>query len=543
MGRAQRFPRRFCPAAALVLALAWSTMSAAAPFTASDSFNAYDLGELDGGAAGVGWADAWVVSDPASQDRENVVTPPTQPMGLDNGSGGFNGVPFDGANRAVEINGAGQNNSPIRRELATAFSGDSLYFSYLFRETSGLDNSDFFTLWLDDEDGADDNLHTDGSAFLGVQGQSGGRGFARLHRTNSARQEVLAPATINLGDGSDYLLVGRLFRDGGSSDYNRLTGWLNPTIDDVRDSSNTFGTVEFENIGLSSVTHVGVRTGASTDPTDVYLFDQLRLGEHPYAVVPGPIAGDDFDLPAGELNSQTGGWGFGRDADHEWKAVENYTEVVSMNQPLQVGSTIGSDRAVEMTVDDSEPAIRNRLSRKFAETLPDDFYFSFLGRYEGLDDDDFFALWLDNNGSLGSDSHGDSPNIGLRGGQVYTRLNQTSIEPWAEASDGETFLLVGHVFSDAGTHTMEAWLNPTSTNAPADVTATFGGSLPDFSHMGIRMGAASDGGDMLTIDRIRFGDSLAGVVSVPEPSSAILCGLMALLVLGVPRHRGMGKRR
>ncbi len=251
---------------AVTIVATWGTcgVNARAELVASDNFDSYAVGELNGQNEGIGWNGAWVADTATSE----VITPST---------------PVHSAN-TVQFNGTSpDNNTPLYRQLATTQSGD-IYVSYVFRYDEGLDGNDFVTLWLDDVGNESSHLHTEGSAFLGVTGGNGF--FVRLSESNDGSARSQQETGFGPLQGQAYTVVGRLFKD-GSTDYNKFTMWIDPTLDDV--ANNVGGvTVTRSGIGLSGISHVGIRTGASTESTGQYLVDSLQIGTQPLDVVPEP---------------------------------------------------------------------------------------------------------------------------------------------------------------------------------------------------------------------------------------------------------------
>lgn len=98
-----------------------------------------------------------------------------------------------------------------------------------------------------------------------------------------------------------------------------------------------------------------------------------------------------------------------------------FARVVRPAEPLQWQTNSGDAYVIEMDGrDPAFPSLCNRIQTRLPSPLTDDFFFSFLGKYHGLDSDDFFALWFDN--SLGTGiSHANTPNAGIRFGDFFAR--------------------------------------------------------------------------------------------------------------------------
>ena len=248
--------------------LTWAS-SAAAAIIAVDDFNEYDVGPLAGENGGSGWAAGW--STPASPTPRGTVTTPT--------------VPLDGP-RAVAFTGASANNNPMRRQLAAGIS-DPFYFSYTFRLTSPLGGSEFAVLWLDNNGTdfvANGGLHTTSSIFLGMSTTAF---FGRLSTNNSGDGSTTVNSTSVPQQDANHTLVGHVFKS-GSTKFDRLRFWVNPTLEDVENGDNGFDVSR--SISLDTISYLGFRTGQSTGTDDSFLVGSIRLGTTPadIVIVPEP---------------------------------------------------------------------------------------------------------------------------------------------------------------------------------------------------------------------------------------------------------------
>jgi hypothetical protein len=233
---------------AFALALAVSAGQASAAVIASDDFSSYGTGALNGANGGTGWGGAWTGASAAA-----VIDPAVDLQG----------------NRALGVTGAVTNMAS--RQLASAFTGDSLFVSFLLQTNRGtvIGNNDFLGLWLDNGSGSADKTNRPN---IGVKGNQG---------TASSSNDLFARTTGTAGSfapGSDlltqttYLIVGRLYRS-VAGNYSNFDLWVNPTLADLGtpDAMSAAGSA-----GISSVSNIGIRT-ANLGSGDTILIDRLRL--------------------------------------------------------------------------------------------------------------------------------------------------------------------------------------------------------------------------------------------------------------------------
>jgi len=141
--------------------------------------------------------------------------------------------------------------------------------------------------------------------------------------------------------------------------------------------------------------------------------------------------------------------------------------------------------------------------------------------YEGLDENDFFALWFDDSPGGKGASHSRVPNFGLKEKQFFARFDVNQEGFFSGPVDGETFLLVGHV-SKENSHTfnrLDFWVNPVGDRSgqPDVVVKRAKGAklLKSIDSLGVRIGQYTEVTDSLCIDRLVIGDSYE---SVTQPS-------------------------
>ncbi|QDV58959.1 FecR domain-containing protein [Rosistilla oblonga] len=273
----------------------------------------------------------------------------------------------------------------------------------------------------------------------------------------------------------------------------------------------------------------------SMKPVSVPSLEQLlaaRSGEYPprqrsemlaIASAVSPPAGairSDSSIPAGTLVGEDffpePAPAEGQHSTHRWILDARFARVVYMDEPLRWQSVDGGAYAIEIDGRDSAfPSIANRLQTELAEPLTEDFYFSFLGRYDGLDDDDFFSLWFDD--TVGNSvSHGGRPNVGIRFGEYFGRITARHAGYYSQPQNDATFFMVGHLQKDAQGHfsSIRLWVNPASPKLGApDASARFdeGNRLTSIPYLGIRMGLDTELQDKFLLDRLVCGETLAEV--------------------------------
>jgi len=223
------------------------------------------------------------------------------------------------------------------------------------------------------------------------------------------------------------------------------------------------------------------------------------------------LAFQDFTRGEGDLDGRSGGTGF---APLPWSANRDFTRlipsVLSHSGEAGAGGYLlvrGRDR--------SEPFIANRVRRELASALPEEFYFAIRASYHGLDEDDFFSLWIDTHGREDA-SHSGAPTLGIREGRFFARLDLEHSTAAGRAADGGTFLLAArHAWiPEEGRARIELWVDPVP-GAPHDVAAN-GPERPDgppsYRFLGLRMGKYTEVSDRLLVRGLALGRSLESVL-------------------------------
>ena len=204
-----------------------------------------------------------------------------------------------------------------------------------------------------------------------------------------------------------------------------------------------------------------------------------------------------------------------------------------------------------MCIRDSTGNANNLAFRSLADpVLGDEVFLSFLFRYDGvLDNNDFAVLWHDN---VSTGSHTNRPNLGIKGNRgdgsgpedVVARLQLSgSGQVYAvDLNAGETYFILGRLHkSTPGSGNdydrFDVWVNPTAgASGTPDLTASGTGAISSFDTVGLRT-ANIDGLDSFWIDEIRYSTNFVSA-TVPEPSTAVFLGVgLVALSCGRPRRR------
>ncbi len=179
---------------------------------------------------------------------------------------------------AFAINGTGDRNNPIRRQLARSFDGDQLFVRYQLRYAGeSIDQPDggdgeFFVLWLDQTEGTDRATHSGGVPNIGIHVANGKNSFmARL--TAGAEKHT----QVELKGDRDYTLIGRLRKTkaGPAEPFDALELWINPNAGDELKPHVAVS----DRRGIREVRWIGFSTGRKTEPTDRILVSGVRLAD------------------------------------------------------------------------------------------------------------------------------------------------------------------------------------------------------------------------------------------------------------------------
>ncbi|MFK5921798.1 MAG: FecR domain-containing protein [Verrucomicrobiota bacterium] len=225
------------------------------------------------------------------------------------------------------------------------------------------------------------------------------------------------------------------------------------------------------------------------------------------------IAWQDFTLGRGVLDGTLWGMGFGK---NPWMIDHAFTRMIPTIRSHSGKEKAGGYLLVRGRAK-AEPSVANRVRRQLAEVLPDDYYFAIRARYRGLDDKDFFALWIDVHGREDA-THTDVPTIGIREGRYFARLHREHVAIAGRPVDGEEFVLAGHYVWDEklGKARIALWVDPVvgAGSEPEPDASSVGperskGGTAEFRYIGLRMGLYTEVSDELLV----YGFSVAKTLS------------------------------
>lgn len=260
----------------LVCCVIGAALPLRAEVVASDSFD-YSYGTFGGAHGGVGWSSkrGWLsVSDNlcyVCDSHHAYVMHNEQPLA---------------AGRVAAFHGSQRNAVPLRRELKTPFTGNSLFVRFVLRydaktidDVASQGDGEFFVLWLDDIDSADGAGHTPNAPSIGVRipdpssdrATPGNRFMIRMKRNNPSYSE-----REFIGD-ETYLVVAKLSKssDHPLAPFDRMELWIDPD----KSASLPKPDASSEGRSINSVRWVGFSIGRRTEPQDFITVDELVLGE------------------------------------------------------------------------------------------------------------------------------------------------------------------------------------------------------------------------------------------------------------------------
>jgi len=251
---------------AFIFALTLLSQKVEGVIVARENFELATTGTLNGQSSGFGFSamDPWTA---VMGITEVVATP--DPVG---------GAAV-GGNNALQL--TGDNDNAIARNVGMSLTGD-FYVSFNIRMTGGsVTDNDFVALWLGE------GVFV-GAPSVGIKANEGGSGTEDFMGRISGNQEAYGDEQLQVsgnGDLFDYQLVAFVSKEGGSTTYNQLQFWLNPSIGDLATPNGT----STGNIAIESVDRIGFRTVNITG--DSYLVDDIIVStewEDNFDIVPEP---------------------------------------------------------------------------------------------------------------------------------------------------------------------------------------------------------------------------------------------------------------
>ena len=259
--------------AVLAAAASMPGLGAGAAPIASDDFESYAVGQLHGKNGGAGFAGPYVV------DAALLTNPQVVNQSL-NYSGGA--VTVNGGTKAARFFDVANSNNLISRPFASQGS-DPVYFSFLYRTNNpSATSEDFVQIGLSDVTTGEPKTSV-GSANTATGNAPPPVFFVRVPNAGTA-----VPSTTTLVENTTYLVVGKASKGAGSSTYNRIDLYVNPTTLTEPVAATATGT-SAAGTGAASVSNLIVRT-ARLDAGDEYFLDNVTIGTSYGDVVPEPGA-------------------------------------------------------------------------------------------------------------------------------------------------------------------------------------------------------------------------------------------------------------
>ncbi|MCB1207312.1 MAG: DUF1549 domain-containing protein, partial [Verrucomicrobiae bacterium] len=215
------------------------------------------------GRADVGWAGSWKLSK---------VRPPLS----------------EPSHPGFLLQGTGERNNPLRRELAEPFRGNELFVRFRLVYEPPDEASEFFVLWLDRLDGGDAAVHSDNVPNIGVHVAESGPLKGRTVFMVRIGPDRTAYSAIPLERGREYLVVGRLSKrtPGERSGFDRFELWVDP-----KSGSRDRPDAAIENPESINFVHwLGFATGRKTERDDrIHVADLALSRSWSDILAPSPL--------------------------------------------------------------------------------------------------------------------------------------------------------------------------------------------------------------------------------------------------------------
>lgn len=257
-----------CALAALMLSIA--SASSQAVVIATDDFDSYGVGsQLHGLNGGTGFNSAWTINNAALRPDLTIIN-----GGLNYAAGD---ISINSGSNAVQYlaSEGGNTNDFASRSLDAA--PNVVYFSVLYNRTNKVGNDDFFEIGLTDS-------ITNQPLASGLESQVTGTFQVRSGNSGTAGGTVNSGVPSGLNQTS--LLVVRAEKAAGSSTYNDVRLFVNPTSSD--EGSNAF-TQSTANGGLTNATNFNFRR-ALHEVGDATVIDNVVIATTFEQAVGAPVS-------------------------------------------------------------------------------------------------------------------------------------------------------------------------------------------------------------------------------------------------------------
>ena len=274
-GRSHSFPQPSRFLACVLAGSLWLPSLASATILATNSFEGFTTGALNGQGGGAvdGWAGNW---DPSiTNPRAEVVDTTANPLSFTPAGG----VPIDGATRALEVALTGGATSQIcaRRQPSTPIA-ETIYAGYVVRYVgSGVwaSANNTFTLHLGT------NASSVASLNFGLRGDNNAANSEFVVRYNTGGSDPRVAIGGQLANNTTYYLVVKMEWNGTAAYTNALM-WLNPTVTDDVDTPAGDASLAFS---CGPITHIFFRE-AVLEADDILQADEIKIGTMWADVVP-----------------------------------------------------------------------------------------------------------------------------------------------------------------------------------------------------------------------------------------------------------------
>jgi len=245
--------------------------SAQSTVIASDDFESYSTGNLNGGSGGTGWGDSWSVTNSQQVVADGLTYNITD------------GATIGGGDNALAI--TSNNNKLLNRQISSSIT-ETFFVRYLLQWQNGtIDSNDFVATGVNQTD-SDYNT---------------GRVFGLKTNEGSSNEDFFIRATSNFNDntysseqlsvGSTYLVVVKYTK--GAGNFNQMDLWVNPAQGDESSPDATRST----DLSVDTINYFGARTVNISGET--ILIDELVLATEWDDVVP-PAPEVEFSTATGD---------------------------------------------------------------------------------------------------------------------------------------------------------------------------------------------------------------------------------------------------
>lgn len=258
-----------------VAILGLSSQAAWAAPIAFDSFEEYSAGQLEsndgiGADGGFNFTGPYDVAN-GLRASVNVVS---LSLTYTNGD-----ITIYGGTKALAVTNTANSNELFSRPITAQ--SDTVYFSFLYRTTNPTTSEDFIQFGFSDAATGEPKVSI-GTANNISGNAAPSRFFARAGQ--GVANGVQTEATMALQPDETYLLVGKFYKE-GSSNYNRVDLWVNPSS--LTESTPTLSAAFSSGTSTATLSNLILRT-ARLDSGDTYYFDHLTIGTTYGDVVPEP---------------------------------------------------------------------------------------------------------------------------------------------------------------------------------------------------------------------------------------------------------------